>query len=272
MKKLIRPISRAVRNVFRTIRDLLSSKTRFVRINPCSKGKIVFFDKKNAKFFSLLSRGEGDSAVLDTIFPKYVYSLEGMLRSDDIYTHYTSILDLKKRPLIIDCGANIGASSYFLAEEFPEALVVGIELESNNAKLAKKNNASKDNVHILHAAIGSERGAVEIENPEEANKDSFRVNADVNPGKDSVEMIPISDIEKLYPEAIPFIVKIDIEGFEDELFSKNTEWMKEFYLITLEIHDWMLPRKAVSKNFFREHSKESRDCYLRGDMVFSIKN
>ena len=85
-------------------------------------------------------------------------------------------------------------------------------------------------------------------------------------------MITISDIEKLYPEAIPFIVKIDIEGFEDELFSKNTEWMKEFYLITLEIHDWMLPGKAISKNFFREHSKESRDCYLRGDMVFSIKN
>ena len=70
----------------------------------------------------------------------------------------------------------------------------------------------------------------------------------------------------------PFIVKIDIEGFEDELFSKNTEWMKVFYLITLEIHDWMLPRKSVSKNLFREHSKESRDCYLKGDMVFSIKN
>jgi FkbM family methyltransferase len=195
-----------------------------------------------------------------------------MLRSDDIYAHYTSILDLKKRPLIIDCGANIGASSYFLAEEFPEALVVGVELESNNAKLAKKNNASKDNVNILHAAIGSERGAVEIENPEEANKDSFRVNADVNPGKDSIKMMSISDIEKLYPDSVPFIAKIDIEGFENELFSKNTGWMKDFYLITIEIHDWMLPHKSPSQNFFREHSKESRDCYLRGDMVFSIKN
>jgi hypothetical protein len=40
----------------------------------------------------------------------------------------------------------------------------------------------------------------------------------------------------------------------------------------LEIHDWMMPKQSPSKNFFREHSKENRDCYLKGDMVFSIKN
>jgi len=272
MKKLIRPISRAIRNIFRTIRDLQSSKARFVRINPFAKGKVTFFDKKNMKFFSLFSRGEGDSSVLDTIFSKYCYSLEGMSRSEDIYARYNSILKLGKRPLIIDCGANIGAATYFFAAEFPDAVVVGIELESNNAKLAKKNNVSKNNVSILNAAIGPESGAVKIKNPEESNKDSFQVSSNSEAGKGSIKMISISDIEKLYPDNTPFIAKIDIEGFEDELFSKNTEWMKVFYLITLEIHDWMLPQKAVSQNFFREHSKESRDCYLKGDMVFSIKN
>ena len=48
--------------------------------------------------------------------------------------------------------------------------------------------------------------------------------------------------------------------------------MSKFYLITLEIHDYILPKKAISKNFFREHSKDSRDFYLMGDMVFSIKS
>jgi len=272
MKKLIKPISRAFRNIFRTIRDLLSKKTRFIRLNPFAKGKIIFFDKKNRKFFALSSRGEGDSSVLDTIFSKYCYSLKGMLRSEDIYSEYNSILALEKCPLIIDCGSNIGAATYFFANEFPEAKVIGVELESNNAKLASKNNLNKDNVHILHAAIGPESGSVMIENPEESSKDSFRTRADFGLGRGSIDMISISDIQKLYPDTIPFIVKIDIEGFEDELFSKNTQWIKKFYLITLEIHDWMLPKKAISKNFFREHSKESRDCYLRGDMVFSIKN
>mgnify|MGYP000126642471 CR=1 FL=1 len=41
-------------------------------------------------------------------------------------------------------------------------------------------------------------------------------------------MISISDIKKLYPESIPFIAKIDIEGFENELFSKKTDWIKDF--------------------------------------------
>ena len=202
MKKLIRPISRAIRNIFRTIRDLLSKKTRFIRLNPFAKGKVTFFDKKNRKFFALSSRGEGDSSVLDTIFSKYCYSLKGMLRSDDIYAKYKSILNLGKHPLIIDCGANIGAATYFFANEFPEATVVGVELESDNANLARKNNKSKDNVHILHAAIGPESGSVMIENPEESSKDSFRTKANSGNEKGSIDMISIPDIQKLYPDTI----------------------------------------------------------------------
>ena len=251
---------------------MLSSKARFIRINPFAKGKIIFFDKKKSKLFYLQSRDEGDSSVLDTIFPKYVYRLDGMMRTDDIYANFKNIISLGRRPLIVDCGANIGASSYFFADEFPEAIVVGVELESNNAKLAQKNNAKKNNVEILHAAIGSESGTVEIDNLEGVNNDSFRVNQNLKSGNNSVEMITVSDIKKLYPETIPFIIKIDIEGFEGELFSRNTQWVKDFYLITMELHDWMLPKEATSKNFFKEHSKENRDCYLKGDMVFSIKN
>ena len=272
MKKFIRPISRIIRNIFRSIRDLFSNKTRFVRINPNAKGKIFFFDKKNTNFFSLFSRSEGDSSVLDTIFPKYVYNMEGMIRSKDIYAQYSSIIDNGKKPLIIDCGANIGAATYFFAIEFPAALVIGIELESNNAKFAELNNSGKDGVTIFHAAIGPETGLVGIENPNEANKDSFRINTDFINKNDSIKMMSINDIKKLYPDSVPFITKIDIEGFEDELFSKNTGWMRDFYLITLELHDWMIPNRAVSKNFFKEHSKENRDCYIKGDMVFSIKN
>ena len=78
-------------------------------------------------------------------------------------------------------------------------------LEEGSAKniLEYLNN---NNVKILHCAIGSERGLVNIENPE-ASKDSFRTNSNIIPGKDSIKMITISDIESEFPEAIPFVVK-----------------------------------------------------------------
>tara|TARA_B110000008_G_C16921300_1_gene544876 strand:+ start:619 stop:924 length:306 start_codon:yes stop_codon:yes gene_type:complete len=99
MKKITRPLSRILRNIFRMLRDGLSSKKRFVRLSPFSQGKIVFFDKKNTRSFSLFSRGEGDSSVLDTIFPKYSYNLEGMLRTEDIYSEYKRIKALGKKTL-----------------------------------------------------------------------------------------------------------------------------------------------------------------------------
>ena len=85
-------------------------------------------------------------------------------------------------------------------------------------------------------------------------------------------MISISNILEIYPDTIPFITKVDIEGFEGQLFSNNTQWMDKFYLIALEVHDWMLPKQGISKNFLSAHSKLNRDFYLRGDTVFSIKN
>ena len=272
MKHFFKPISRSIRNFFRMLISIPSKKKRFIRLNPLAKGKITFFDKKYKQFLSLTSRGENDSSTLDEVFSKYGYKLDGMARTDDIYDEYNKIISLGKKPLIIDCGANIGAATYFFSYEFPEAIVFGIELEHSNSKLAIKNNLNNANVKVIHAAIGAEKGAVDIANPDEINKDAFRTKVNSENGIGSIEMITISNIMELYPDTIPFIAKIDIEGFENQLFSKNTQWMSLFYLITLEIHDWMLPRQAPSKNFLNEHSKESRDFYLRGDMVFSIKN
>ena len=73
----------------------------------------------------------------------------------------------------------------------------------------------------------------------------------------------------------PFIIKIDIEGHEKELFEKNTEWFDKFKIIIIEIHDWMLPGKAVSKNYFTTlvscMKKNNRDIIISGENIISIK-
>jgi hypothetical protein len=67
-------------------------------------------------------------------------------------------------------------------------------------------------------------------------------------------------------------VKIDIEGFEEELFSKNTEWVDKFPLLVIELHDWMLPRDRTSAHFLTLIATLDRDFVYIGENVFSISN
>ena len=62
-----------------------------------------------------------------------------------------------------------------------------------------------------------------------------------------------------------FITKIDIEGFEDDLFSSNTDWIDDCLLLIIELHDWMMPKTANSNNFLKAISAKKRDfVYHRG--------
>ena len=73
----------------------------------------------------------------------------------------------------------------------------------------------------------------------------------------------------------PFIIKIDIEGFEKDLFSKNYNWMDQFKIIIVEIHDWMLPYQSISLNYINALSKISkinkRDLIILGENLISIR-
>ena len=73
-------------------------------------------------------------------------------------------------------------------------------------------------------------------------------------------------------DLLPFIVKIDIEGFEKDLFSANTEWVERFKLLIIETHDWMFPTQANSNNFLKVISKHNRDFVHKGENIFSISN
>ncbi len=70
----------------------------------------------------------------------------------------------------------------------------------------------------------------------------------------------------------PFIVKIDIEGFESELFSGNTDWINEFPVLIIEMHDWLFPGQRTSTNFLKTISQLDRDFVYLGENVFSIRN
>ena len=253
--------------LFRLARNIL--RGRYIRLSPNLKGRICFYDRKFSKFFTIQSRGHIDSGTANQIYDSEDYSLNGFAREQDIIEEYERILTTGKIPLIYDCGGNIGLASRYFAENFPAARVICIEPEKGNMVQARKNCKKFDNVIFREAAIGSTVGFVTIMD-ENANADAFRVLTSEK--SDKTEMVNIDQLLKENNEGSLFIVKIDIEGFEENLFSQNTEWIDDCMLLIVELHDWMLPGSANSSNFLQVISHKNRDFVHRGENIFSIRN
>lgn len=263
-----------MKNLFRfmiyLIRALALRRGRYIRLVPFVKGKIYFYDRMGKSFFNVKVRDPIDSFTADQIFKYNDYDLSFLKRYDELLERYKHICSLNKKPLIIDCGANIGFSAMHFATTFSKSLVVSIEPESNNFRLMKENCNGFGNIEFLNNAIGSSDGRVSINNSDDHNN-AFRT-ARSESDEGYIEVFSVNRILQEHKELVPFIIKIDIEGFEDDLFSTNTEWVEKFPLLIIETHDWMLPKQSNSQNFLKVISNQNRDFIHRGENIFSISN
>jgi FkbM family methyltransferase len=220
--------------------------------------------------------GTSDINILNQIFTSRDYDFPKKLRRADELIKGQTVLSAGRAPLIIDCGANFGASPVFFSCLVPRSHVVAIEPEKSNFDLLRMNTEGLS-VECFQAAVASSAGKAKISDPSfRGNKASFRTEMVSDYAAESELIVPslaINDLFEEYSENFfPYIVKIDIEGAESELFSKNTEWVDRTPLIIIELHDWLLTRQAVSQNFLRCISKLDRDFVYIGENVFSIKN
>ena len=250
--------------------SILRKNRRFLRISPNTKGKLFFYDKKQNMFFSILVREHIDSITADQIFTNHDYDLSFLKRYTELTESYQNILSQNKVPLIIDCGANIGLSSIYFSREFPNAKIYSFEPEKNNYLMMEQNCKRLSQITMFNKAIGSSDGFVRIQNKDSDNN-AFRTSRNSD-GTGDIEVMSINSILSKNKDLIPFIIKIDIEGFEDDLFSANTEWVEKFPLLIIETHDWMLPKQGNSGQFLKVISSQNRDFIHKGENIFSISN
>lgn len=182
---------------------------------------------------------------------------------------YEEMLAEGRTPVILDCGANIGCSAYWLGTEFPRAQVVAVEPDSSNVELAQINTRACTNVRIVHGAVASTDCMLSLSNTEQGS-DAFRT--ELSPSG-SVRGYSIEALMKLVGAgpADLLLAKIDIEGFEHELFSRNTEWVEKAGAIIVETHDWMLPGQATATHLLRALSRVPRDFLVDGEHVLSFR-
>jgi FkbM family methyltransferase len=209
--------------------------------------------------------------VVGQIFVDLAFDIKKLSRIDELRALLAEGRKAGRRPLIIDAGANIGASSVFFAGQCPDALVVALEPEVANYQLLVANTAGLP-VLPLPCALAAESGQCLLQDPGDGEW-AYRtqvLEASSNEAG-AISTVSIDDILDAHRnECFPFIVKIDIEGAESEVFSGAADWVEQVPLIIVEPHDWMLPRQRSAQPLLRRLAKSDRDFVIIGENIFSM--
>jgi FkbM family methyltransferase len=260
-------LTRLVQWAARGLQGLLSRRRNYIFLSPPFLRRQRLLSKRSGTLLQLEVRDATDLAVAAQIYRSEDYDLARLGRWRDIEARYAEITRAGQPALIVDCGANIGASALYFAERFPQSRVLAVEPQADNFQLLSRNCAAAAQIEPLHAGIASRDGRAALLDPGQGNW-GFRL-AERADGE--VPLVSINSLLARTPAA-PFIVKIDIEGFEAELFSRNLEWLDRFYVLIIELHDWMLPRSRSSQSFLKAIAALDRDFVHAGENVFSIAN
>jgi FkbM family methyltransferase len=218
--------------------------------------------------FSYRNQSIGDRGVIKQIFEHEDYGIRQWPQGQTFIQHYLKKTQDKKG-LIIDAGANIGASAVYFLELYQNSFVYTIEPDGKNHQLLSINTERYNNKKNFHGAIAGEDGVLYLEDPGHSDW-GFRTNENPNGTNGAMQVNAISPetILNEMHDFIPMIFKIDIEGGEQSLFSQDTEWMRKFPLIIIELHDWMLPFSGSAKNFIKAVAKYEFDFIHKGENIF----
>lgn len=208
-----------------------------------------------------------DASVLRQVFAGRAYDLSRYRQHAQLRAAIDKIVAAGRRPLILDAGANIGASSVWFALRYPEAVVVAVEPDPANLEIARRNIARFPNIVLAPAAIGGESGAVNVlaHKSGEATRTERAMSGET-------PILTVADAVALAGPATELLIaKVDIEGFEADLFAHNLDWIDGISALLIELHDWMLPGQHSSASLQRAMFNRGFEMLVRGECVFFVR-
>jgi len=194
-----------------------------------------------------------------------------------IAREYSCLDDIPTAELIIDCGANIGCSSAYFLSRFPQCRLIAVEPDPKNFEILSRNLAPYgDRVTLMHAAVWSHPARLTFS--EEPYRDGSgwsrqvrECHADEEAGFAAVgieDLLKQSGCERIS------ILKIDIEGAEAVVFSKNYEaWIDQVDNMVIELHDdsmfghcsSIFEHAIAGRGFVKSHCEELTVCKRRSE-------
>ncbi|HXC94552.1 MAG TPA: FkbM family methyltransferase [Edaphobacter sp.] len=261
--------TRAGSIVYRPLQQLVHLSRRRANPDIPLNHELIHVSYRDRHFHIEVERwNTSQRLAVDQCFTVNQYDMLSGAHATYIERLYTQILASGKKPLILDCGANIGASVLWFTARYPDAHIIAVEPAPDNFALLRKNCAKLD-VDLHEAGVGPVDGHASLCNPFGESM-SYQTNTHNN-GID-IEMVSIGTLlTSLPPSAYsPFLLKLDIEGAEKPLFGGDTSVIDQFPLIIIEPHDWLLPGQQSSVEFFRFHAAAGREFQMKHENIASI--
>lgn len=140
---------------------------------------------------------------------------------------------------ILDAGANIGMSTLFFAQNFPNAKIIAVDADPANFAILKMNTMRYNNVFLENVGVWDKETKLKI-SVEEGESWATRVD-EVDGEVWDINAVTIESL--ITKHKIPGfdLVKVDVEGAESKVFhpskSNNLEWMQHVKVFSVEIHD-----------------------------------
>ncbi len=169
---------------------------------------------------------------------------------DEIYRFHAS----HPRPVVVDCGANIGTSVLYFKSIYPECSITAVEADPRIFSILQANLAPHrlQDVTLLNKALSHEKDSVSFHRE---GADAGRIHGLGEACKESMQVETVQ-LDDLIGEQVDFL-KIDVEGAETDVICAS-EKLRRVSSMFVEYHSFAdapqsLPRllSALSDQGFR---------------------
>jgi FkbM family methyltransferase len=161
------------------------------------------------------------------------------------------------KPLILDCGSNLGMSILYFKLKYPESKIIGIEADPSIFCFLKNNVKEMTNVEVLNKFISIE------ENKRykfySGGPGDLRGSFDENRGGENEIEINSVSISRLFKGLTIDLIKMDIEGAEGLIFNplNDLSFLKRCSNLIIEYHHNLNITNTSFSNFLHCFEKFS---------------
>ncbi|QHT70543.1 FkbM family methyltransferase [Rhodocytophaga rosea] len=203
--------------------------------------------EKEAKKLQLIKRQPRFTVIQTDIFPSPLWMVDSAsfvfiyseIFKQEIYKFKTS----NAKPYILDCGANIGLSTLYFKDLFPDAEVVAFEPDTKVFEILAKNVQSfrLTNVSLLNKAVWHSETKLQFY---AEGADGGRITNDIKEANVvEIETVRLKDFINRPVD----MLKIDIEGAETQVLEDIADVLSYIDKIFIEYHSFVNQEQTLDK-------------------------